>query len=303
MKTLVYILGFSYSGSTLLAFLLSAHPEIATTGEIVGPPHFGDGRAFACSCGTRIQTCAFYRELERRIADPGFDLARGKWGTRVLSQPPTLAERLWFGPLRPGFLETPRDVCRCLWPGVDGMLSGRLELNRRFVMAACELLDTEILVDSSKVPAQLPILARIPGIRLKVVHLLRHPAGCVWSAMTHHGHGPDFPAKAWLRNLATCEAAVAKLGAGECMRVRYEELCTSPADVLRDVCAFVGVGYDPRMLRFRSGVHHVVGNRMRLMQEDRIQADESWRAALHPDELRVVANMTGRRAAGHGYGL
>jgi hypothetical protein len=303
MRTLVYILGFSYSGSTLLALLLNAHPQIGTTGEIVGPPHFGHGRHFVCSCGKRIDACPFYRELGRRIAHPDFDLARCKWGTRVLSQPPSFPERLWLSPLTPRTVETIRDLCRCLWPEAITIISRRVELNRRFVMAACELLDTDMLVDSSKVPAQLPILTRIPGIRLKLVHLLRHPAGCVWSAMTHHGHPRRLAAKAWLKNLEICDASLARFGAGRYMRVRYEDLCESPDVVLRDLCAFLDVAYAPRMLRFRPAVHHVVGNRMRLTPEDRIRLDDAWRAALSPADLRVVARVTGRRAAEHGYGF
>ena len=34
MTDLVYILSPSYSGSTLLTFLLNTHPEIATIGEL-----------------------------------------------------------------------------------------------------------------------------------------------------------------------------------------------------------------------------------------------------------------------------
>ena len=34
MTDVVYIMGHGYSGSTLLTFLLGAHPEIATIGEL-----------------------------------------------------------------------------------------------------------------------------------------------------------------------------------------------------------------------------------------------------------------------------
>ena len=43
MTDLVYILAASHSGSTLLAMLLSTHPEICTVGELkatnLGDPH------------------------------------------------------------------------------------------------------------------------------------------------------------------------------------------------------------------------------------------------------------------------
>lgn len=54
---LIYILGNSHSGSTLLAFLLSAHPDIINLGEIKSKTW---EKERSCSCGQSIHNCAFY---------------------------------------------------------------------------------------------------------------------------------------------------------------------------------------------------------------------------------------------------
>lgn len=54
---MIYILGNSHSGSTLLAFLLSAHPDIINLGEIKSKTW--EKERF-CSCGQPIPSCPFY---------------------------------------------------------------------------------------------------------------------------------------------------------------------------------------------------------------------------------------------------
>ena len=76
----VYIASPSYSGSTLLTFLLAAHPEVASIGELKASA-MGDADAYTCSCGAPIRRCPFWRrvcdELARRGLD--FDLDDFQW--------------------------------------------------------------------------------------------------------------------------------------------------------------------------------------------------------------------------------
>jgi Sulfotransferase family len=62
---LVYIGGYGRSGSTLLEYLLAAHPEVVACGEIAR--HL---RSFAkhntCSCGKPMQACPVWGEFQRK---------------------------------------------------------------------------------------------------------------------------------------------------------------------------------------------------------------------------------------------
>lgn len=54
---LIYILGNSHSGSTLLSFLLSFHPDIINLGELKSKTWL---KVRTCSCGQPVSSCHFY---------------------------------------------------------------------------------------------------------------------------------------------------------------------------------------------------------------------------------------------------
>lgn len=56
---LIYILGNSHSGSTLLSFLLSFHPDIINLGELKSKTWL---KVRTCSCGQPMSNCNFYGE-------------------------------------------------------------------------------------------------------------------------------------------------------------------------------------------------------------------------------------------------
>jgi len=288
--TVVYIAGFNYSGSTLLALLLNAHPQMATTGEVIGPPNFDRGRPFTCSCGEPIQECPFYQELQRRIDMPLFDLSRGIWGTGALA-PNSCGASFWFGSLRNTSAERLRDSLRQRISAANAFEKKRL-LNLRFYAEAARLLGTSVIVDSSKVPMQLQFLAASPEIDLEVIHLVRHPAGCAMSAAKHNGHTLQRAATIWKRNFRTCVRQSARFAPNNTLRVRYEDLCLNPPEVLDRICRFLNIEYTPQMLNFRASEHHIVGNNMRFDRQNEILLREEWRAALSASQLDLIRRIT-----------
>src|SRR5687767_15395896 len=76
MIDLLYIASPSFSGSTLLTFLLNAHADIATIGEL----KWGDIdlQTYHCSCGSLLRECRFWQAVESQMKEPGlpFDLKR-----------------------------------------------------------------------------------------------------------------------------------------------------------------------------------------------------------------------------------
>lgn len=57
---LIYILGNSHSGSTLLSFLLTFHADIINLGELKSKTWL---KVRTCSCGQPVENCAFYGEF------------------------------------------------------------------------------------------------------------------------------------------------------------------------------------------------------------------------------------------------
>ena len=77
---LLYILAPSFSGSTLLTYLLAQHPRVATVGELKAT-QMGPIDDYRCSCGEPMRTCAFWQALDREAGADGVDFSLEDFGT------------------------------------------------------------------------------------------------------------------------------------------------------------------------------------------------------------------------------
>ena len=171
------------------------------------------------------------------------------------------------------------------------------------------------VVDTTKDPPYAFLLARVPNVDLRFVHLMRDSRGVAFSAQKTVAK-PD--ADAFMPRQAPPAAALsydlynglfhalAALGVPR-LPVRYEELVERPREELRRVLAFAGskaeVGdwLDGRTLRVDA--HHSAGGnplRFRLGPTE-LRADEEWRERLGlPGRLAVDA-LTFPFLLGYGY--
>lgn len=268
---LLYVLGFSYSGSTLLAFLLNAHPRIVSTGEIIGPPHFSKGKPFLCSCARPIEWCPYYRYLQDRIGLLGFNLREHRWDTRHLSENAGTVEKLLWEVICCDPIRTIRDILRRQVPALRRRECDLVNLNTKFIRAVAESRDVRIVVDSSKIPSRLPILLRCPNLDVRVVHLVRHPLDCLNSAMKYHSHPPEIVLKSWKQNFNASRFILNSYRHVPFIQVKYEDLCDNPRFWVGSICKLVDETFDESVFSFRQCQHHIVGNRMRLESSEKIQ--------------------------------
>lgn len=72
MNTVIYITSLSYSGSTLLDFLLSHHKKILGLGEVFsvlnGKDHSFEKTKDVCSCGVKMDNCIFWSKYKNLIS-------------------------------------------------------------------------------------------------------------------------------------------------------------------------------------------------------------------------------------------
>lgn len=222
----VYIAGCSYSGTTLLGFLLGSHPQVFFAGEVnqfnrPGPPESLPPQRRTCTCGSPFDACPVWSQVRERARD-----------TADLNPAPGLSARnltLAMRTLGPGRLPPP--------PAFSGDYAQLLRVIQ--VVARQTTPELEWLVDSSKSLSGLVALAEEPSIDLRVVHVVRDGRG-VMASYGSRGLSRSYGVGAWMiGNLSVL--AYCRRRALPVLRVDYAQLCTDPAATLTRLGDFLGI--------------------------------------------------------------
>jgi hypothetical protein len=294
------MIGSGFCGSTLLAFLLNAHPACASVGEVTGLIEGLDLRTYACSCGRRFVECPFWRSVGERMAALGspLDLYRPNWETHFRASASYVLDVLLARSLRSDALNRLRDAAVDLVPGLRARIDARLAraggLSLAFARACLDLTGKSVFVDSSKDHQRPRHLARVPGLDLRVIHLVRDARANSASIMKHHGHGAARSARIWRRANLEADRALRTLPPERWLRIRYDELCARPQSTYDRLCDFLGVARAPLPDDFRASEHHIIGNEMRAPGgSGRIREDRAWEEKLGAADLAAIAAAAG----------
>jgi hypothetical protein len=298
----VFLMAHSFSGSTLLSFLLGAHPEVATVGEMYISPEFNqDG--YLCSCGERIGDCPFWRRVSQEMAAQGvpFDIRSADTSFRADGLN-GLAHRLIAAEPHGPLFEAARRAALRLLPATRREIERRLRVNEALVQVITGLCGAHSFVDASKRPGRLLLLAQIPSFDTRVIHLVRDGRAVACSSMRNLGRTAEEGARSWTAALRSAELARRRFSPERWLTVRHEDLCRDPDAELGKIFRFLGVASsDFRPQGFREIEHHIIGNRMRLSRTSEIRLDERWRAELAPEQIRAVEQIAGPDLRRYGY--
>jgi hypothetical protein len=136
--------------------------------------------------------------------------------------------------------------------------------------------------------------------RARFVHIVRDGRDVVPSLLDMH-FGPDrFGAATlfWRDRVSRGRAGGRRIGADRYREIRYEDLVADPEPVLRDVCAFFDLAFEPGMLEYHERAddvleglrftHHVQG-----IRRPPAPAVRDWRASMAEHELALFEALTG----------
>jgi hypothetical protein len=206
----VFIGGCSRSGTTLLGAMLGAHPEAVCTPE----SHF---------------KASVLRE--HLHATEGVDVAEAY----------RLIRRHWrFQVWRLAPAPLPEEVTS--YAGLLSWLVARYG-------AAHGRPAARLWVDHTPENTTYAAVLRRVFPRARFLHLVRDGKAVAASIMPLDW-GPNSVVRAahwWIERVSYGLAAEGLLGPEVMLRVSYERLVTAPAETLREICGFLGLGYDPRM--------------------------------------------------------
>ncbi len=290
----LYVGSWSRSGSTLLDLMLGQIPGFASVGELRYLWDRGLGERQLCGCGAPVPDCPFWRAVLQE-AFGGAD--------RVDAAAMLALQRRVDDPARVPWLLAP-------WrpPGFQRDLRAYREVLGRLYRAVRAVSGSSVLVDSSKYAAYGGILAGVPGLDLRVLHLVRDSRAVAHSWTRRKGRpevsteerympvfGPWRSAVFWgLENIAL------DLLRGSFRRyhvLRYEDLTSRPEAVLSAALERIGIQADVSFLRdgrLTLGVNHTMaGNPVRFEQgEVPIRPDVEWQSRLGQGSRRVVTALT-----------
>lgn len=292
----LYIAGFGRSGSTLLDRLLGSTPGIHSGGELGGVWPLGLVDDRLCSCGTRFSCCSFWRA----VGSNSFSSLRVheidaivRYLHKVL---PT--RKVW------------RIFSR---RGIENLVSSApanfLDITARLYQGVRDVSSEQVVVDSSKLATYLVLLAQVPSVSVRVVHLVRDPRAVAHSWRRPRVTDPDgrtsMPrfgavksAVVWLILNVAAERAARRLNLPY-LRVRYEDLVEDPAGVVGQLRSAVlgeeGADLGEAGQRDDEGidlsvVHSISGNPLRFRQgRTPVVEDADWKAGPRSRKAIVAA--------------
>lgn len=99
-----------------------------------------------------------------------------------------------------------------------------------------------------------------PAIEPKFIHLVRD-GRAVTASMLRKGRTASMgsAAREWVHDVKRHRRLLRRQGGGEALTVVYERLQADPPGGLREICRFLGIGYEPDMLSYWRQAHHPLG--------------------------------------------
>lgn len=265
---ILYVAGYSRSGSTLLDVLLSAHSDVAGVGEVTFLLDDWSHPSRRCTCGAPYERCTFWGDLfgEGTPDDESRTALRRIEARRSLP-------RLLSGRARQ------QDVM------------GYRDLHDRVFRYVRARSGCSVVLDSSKsaraAAGRFWALRCLVGEEVYVVHLVRSGLATLRSVLVNGDNwaaegyrpAPRAPVLRALLGWVLSNLTATLLGRRfreRYLLVRYEDLVAEPSRTLRRIGGLIGLDLSGVIERveagggFRPG-HNVGGNRMRLERSVRLQ--------------------------------
>ncbi|MFC6086328.1 sulfotransferase [Sphaerisporangium aureirubrum] len=299
-----FIGGTGRSGSTLISRVLGAVPGFCAVGELFHVWDHGVRRDELCGCGVRFGECDFWT----RVGNEAF----GGWDRVDAGEMLTLHRgvvRIRHLPL----LAAPRLV-----PSFQRRLERYTAVMGRLYHGVRAVSGCDVVVDSSKLPGSAYTAWRVPGIQVKMIHLVRSSYGVCYS-LTKRLPNPDYrhdlmprqsPARSALEwsgfNLSL--DVLGRLGMPSLL-LRYEDFVAEPRAQLDRMLGFLGREAGPEQLAFLrddrvdlARCHCIAGNPMRSrIGSEPLVTDVEWRARLPRRAKWLVAAITAGGLVRYGY--
>jgi hypothetical protein len=304
-QKVLYIGGFGRSGSTLVERILGQLPGFCSAGEVVFLWQRGLIDRQLCGCGVPVPECEFWS----RVGKTAF----GGWDQVDAHEMLALQHRVDRNRYIPAMV-APR-----LRPQAQADFERYTDVLSRLYRAIGEVAGARVVIDASKHASTAFLLRKVPGIDLRVVHLVRDSRGVAYSWTKEvkkpevtgddafmPQYSPSSSGRQWVAYNLLFDA----LGViDKTLILRYEALMAEPRASLERILeaasepvtaesfAFLGDGW------VDLGCDHTVaGNPMRFHQGRLdLRLDQAWTTRLPERDRKVVTAITWPLQLRYGY--
>jgi hypothetical protein len=276
----LYITGWCRSGSTLLGNVLGELPGVAHVGELSYLWSNGvlrTGTNPTCGCGEDLLDCGVWGKVLASLADDEAGL-RALAADRVRRHDAHLRTRHTRARLAEarGAAEPDSDV------------RATLRAMTSLYEAAAEALGADVIVDSSKFPAEAAALTGLPGIDARVLHLIRDPRATAYSWLRAKAYIPAMDLRrstAYWTGFNIASEWIGNAFPRRYRRLRYEDFVADPARVLKALAHWAELPGTPAVGPGNTVTlgenHTVTGNPDRLRRGPvPIRPDDAWTTGL-----------------------
>ncbi len=296
---ILYIAGSGRSGSTVIGNILGSQKGISHIGEACWISNNIVNKDLLCGCGSSFRGCTVWDSIIKQA----FPKLSNK----------EVAKRLDFASQN----FTCRNVVTALL-GVRYSLSDYLDALEKLYNAISNKLNTNVIVDTSKVPSYGFLLSQLKNTQVYFLHLVRDPRAVAYSWSKNVVLRKDTNKKeshqevralnsacrTWLLWNVTTELLQYS---HNYMRINYEDFALYPVEVLNQVLTYIEEPQS-KIPDHHSGVftvscnHTVWGNPNRMMQgKIKVQHDQKWIGAMPNGDKVKAYLMTLPLAVRYGY--
>jgi LPS sulfotransferase NodH len=292
----IFILGYTRSGSTLLEQLLSMAPSTVAVGEMAYLWEQSVRNNSYCGCGSKWTNCSFWKSILEHVASPDFQKERS---------PDTRQFWAFF-----------RDLVRKGRSSDNQHYKHFLKQIESIYLAINHQTGSSVIIDSSKRPFFGLAVSRTQGVSVTFIHLVRDSRGCAFSwkkakarvELGKNAFMPQLPAfrsaLAWVGN--NLQAEILRIQRCQNIFLRYEDLVANPTYQVNKILNQVGL---PSISPDQNGIFHIPsshsiwGNpsRWSRMNAIKVTEDKRWVAQLSKRDFAVTTLISAPLLKRYGY--
>ncbi|PPS45540.1 sulfotransferase [Chroococcidiopsis sp. TS-821] len=284
----LYIAGYSFSGSTILANVLGEITGFFSAGELRCIWKENLIKNFRCGCGSRFYDCSFWQQV--------FDKYPGGMQNINAQEIVDLQEKRKHFPLM-------------LLPGNQQLLKSKfrkyLSSIEKLYQAIQSTTGSEVIIDSSKSPLYSYTLSMLPTIDLYVVHLVRDPRAvqysCIKRKMRKKHRWEEHSIVEGCLTWNACNSAIELFwhsSPKHYLRLHYEDFIQRPKAALQQILQLIQVEVTHLPIEEENIVnlttnHTAIGNNNRFKAGvTQLQIDEQWKERMNLEDRHKVTYLT-----------